>query len=130
MADSLSPPPEVSPNQDPYAQIAELAADRVFTHWRDQLHQMNAHEFELALLTAALDAVSEVRPAIFAAGVAAGRTQAATEIAEELWQKAQRMRGEDFRAGRVGIEYINGYEDAAAYAERVAGELPEGQENT
>jgi hypothetical protein len=40
----------------------------------------------------------------------AGRTQAADELGAE----AARMRREDFRPGKVGIEYINGWEAAAA----------------
>jgi hypothetical protein len=32
---------------------------------------------------------------------------------EELWAKAKHLRGEPFRSGQVGIEYVNGMEDAA-----------------
>lgn len=45
----------------------------------------------------------------YRAGVAAGRAQAAAQLDAE----AARMRREDFRSGKVGIEYINGWEDAS-----------------
>jgi hypothetical protein len=36
-------------------------------------------------------------------------------IADALEDEAARMRGENFRSGKVGIEYINGFEGAAAF---------------
>lgn len=42
------------------------------------------------------------------------RTAGRTAAAAQLHAEAARMRRDDFRAGKVGIEYINGWEDAAA----------------
>jgi hypothetical protein len=45
-------------------------------------------------------------------------------VDEVLWAEAERLRAE-YRTGDKSIEYINGFEDAAAYAERV-GEVDRG----
>jgi hypothetical protein len=39
------------------------------------------------------------------------------QVAAELWAEAQRMRAEDFRSGKVGIEYVSGFEEAGAFVE-------------
>lgn len=69
------------------------------------------------------------RDAIFAAEAKAvldalaeaGRLRPAgqVKISEALEAEAQRLYAEDFRPGRVGIEYINGWEDAATRAAKI-----------
>lgn len=49
--------------------------------------------------------------------------RALRNVAESLFTEAQRLRAEDFRSGKVGIEYINGIEDASASCEKAANEL-------
>lgn len=45
------------------------------------------------------------------------RQQGRKEAAEAVWARAQTLRHNDFPAGKVGIEYVNGFEDAAHVAD-------------